>query len=272
MENSIPIMNKPAEEIVIKEYDEPAYLSQDVTWSDEDGDLAQAMISTTSSSEHTFGDTMLALDYNDFVSAKLKTYAILGDRGEHNFTFRVTDGLDNGVIQTVPVRVESDYIVPRPLSTMPKSYLFYTDMNTSELKRLESNGTVTTVGVIDGLNTNWTTVYRRADKGWLYFLNQEEERIYVVSENNASVLFSIGIDNEPNRVGTHHKQTLYLIWWRPAEGVEGEANYTQVDLRGYWSLNLVVTQILMEEYNGQLGSGESDDTQIIPAWKTKLAA
>ncbi len=128
MENSIPIMNKPAEEIVIKEYDEPAYLSQDVTWSDEDGDLAQAMISTTSSSEHTFGDTMLALDYNDFVSAKLKTYAILGDRGEHNFTFRVTDGLDNGVIQTVPVRVESDYIVPRPLSTMPKSYLFYTDM------------------------------------------------------------------------------------------------------------------------------------------------
>ncbi len=42
MENSIPIMNKPAEEIVIKEYDEPAYLSQDVTWSDEDGDLAQA--------------------------------------------------------------------------------------------------------------------------------------------------------------------------------------------------------------------------------------
>jgi len=53
---------------------------------------------------------MLALDYNDFVSAKLKTYAILGDRGEHNFTFRVTDGLDNGVIQTVPVRVESDFI------------------------------------------------------------------------------------------------------------------------------------------------------------------
>ncbi len=60
---------------------------------------------------------MLALDYNDFVSAKLKTYAILGDRGEHNFTFRVTDGLHPGVIQTVPVRVESDYIVPRPHNT-----------------------------------------------------------------------------------------------------------------------------------------------------------
>ncbi len=56
--------------MVIKEYDEPAYIDQNITWSDEDGDLAQAMISTTNSSEHTFGDTMLALDYKDFVSAK----------------------------------------------------------------------------------------------------------------------------------------------------------------------------------------------------------
>ncbi len=84
MENSIPIMNQPTEEMVIKEYDEPAYLSQDVTWSDEDGDLAQAMISTTSSSEHTFGDTMLALDYmiSYLLNFKNITAYFEGDRGE----------------------------------------------------------------------------------------------------------------------------------------------------------------------------------------------
>jgi len=271
MENHIPILNQPPEEIVIKEYDEPAFLKQDITWNDEDGDLAQALISTTSTSEHTFGDTMLALEYNDFVSAKLKTYAILGDRGDHNFTFKVTDGLNNGVVQTIPVRVESDYIVPRPSSKMPKSYLFYTDMNTSELKRLDSKGTVTTIGVINGLNTGWTTVYRRADKGWLYFLNQGEQKIYVVSETNASILFTIQINNEPNRVGTHHKQSLYLIWWRPAEGVEGDANYTPGRLEGLVESKLSSDPNIDGDYYVQLGSGESNDTDIIPDWKTKLA-
>jgi hypothetical protein len=208
---------------------------------------------------------MLALEYIDFKSAKLKTYAILGDRGEHNFTFTVTDGIKNGVVQTVPVRVKSDYIVPKPLSTMPKSYLFYTDMNTSELKRLDSNGTVTNIGVIDGLNTSWTTVYRRADKGWLYFLNQEEQRIYVVSENNASVLFNIDIDNEPNRVGTHHKQTLYLIWWRPADGDRAGG------LEGLLESKLSSDPNVDGDYYVQLGSGEDENNTIIPAWKTKLA-
>ena len=271
MENHPPLINQPTEEIIIKEYDEPAYINQDITWGDIDGDLAQAIISSTSSSEHTFNDTMLSLEYNDFTSAKLKTYAILGDRGDHNFTFKVTDGLDNGIIQKIPVKVVSDYIVPRPTSKMPKSYLFYTDMNTSELKRLDSNGTVTTIGVINGLNPNWTTVYRRADRGWLYFLNQEEQRIYVVSETNASILFTINIDNEPNRVGTHHKQTLYLIWWRPAEGVEGEANYTPARLEGLLESKLSSDPNINGDYYVQLGSGESNNTEITPKWKTKLA-
>jgi len=270
MQNHAPVMNQPIEEIVIKEYAEPAFIEQDLTWSDEDGDLSQALISTSSTSEHTFGDTMLALDYNDFLSAKLKTYAILGDRGEHNFTFKVTDGLDNGLIQTIPVRVESDYIVPRPIETLPTSYLFYTDMNSSMLKRLDSNGTVRDIGVIDGLSSDWSTVYRRADKGWLYFLNQAEQKIYVVSETNASVLFDITIDNEPNRVGTHHKQTLYLIWWRPAEGEIGDANYTAGGLEGLLESKLSSDPNVDGDYYVQLGSGERNDTTVIPAWKTKL--
>jgi len=271
MENHAPLMNQPTEEIVIREYDEPAYIGQDLTWSDEDGDLAQALISSSSSVEHTFGDTMLALEYNDFVSAKLKAYAILGDRGDHNFTFRVTDGLDNGLIQTIPVRVESDYIVPRPTETLPKSYLFYTDMNSSMLKRLDSNGTVEDIGKIEGLSTDWSTLYRRADKGWLYFLNQAEQKIYVVSETNASVLFDITIDNEPNRVGTHHKQTLYLIWWRPAEGEEGDENYRAGGLEGLLESKLSSDPNVDGDYYVQLGSGEEINGTVIPAWKTKLA-
>ncbi len=271
MTNELPVLNQPTDPIVIKEYAEPTYLSEDISWTDADsGDLSQLFISGKSTSEHTFNDTMLSLEYNDFVSAKLKTYAILGDRGEHNLTFTISDGLDNSIVQKIPVTVTSDYIIPKPISTLPKAYLFFTDRNTSMLKKLDTNGTVKDIGVIDGFNQYWTTVYRRANKGWLYFLNQEEQKIYVVSENNASVLFDITIDNQPNRVGTSHKQTLYLMWWREAEGVKGDANYTAGGLEGILESKLSSDNNINGDYYVQLGSGENNET-VTPTWKTKLS-
>jgi len=271
MENQLPTINQPNQPIVIKEYDIPDYLSEDITWSDDDsGDLSQLFISNTSTSEHTFNDTMLSLKYNDFVSAKLKTYAILGDRGEHNLTFTISDGLNNNVVQTIPITVTSDYTIPKPISNLPKAYLFFTDRNSGMLKKLNTDGSVLDIGIIDGYNKDWTTVYRRADKGWLYFLNQTEQNIYVVSESNASVLFNIKIDNEPNRVGTSHKQTLYLIWWRDAEGQVGDANYTPGGLEGILESKLSSDSNINGDFYVTLGSGESNETTIVPKWKTKL--
>jgi hypothetical protein len=272
MTNQAPTIDLATQPIVIKEYDAPAYLSKNITWSDADsGDLSQLFISGTSTSEHTFNDTMLSLEYNNFISAKLKTYAILGDRGEHNLTFTISDGLTNGDVQKVPITITSDYIVPKPLSTLPKSYLFFTDRNTSMLRRLETNGTVTDIGKINGFNNDWTTVYRRADKGWLYFLNQEEQKIYVVSETNASILFNITLDNESNQVGTEHKQTLYLIWWRPTEGNVGDANYSAGGLEGLLESKLSSDEKINGDFYVELGDGEdSTEEKITPKWKTKL--
>ncbi|MCK4441813.1 MAG: hypothetical protein KAU90_07380, partial [Sulfurovaceae bacterium] len=117
---------------------------------------------------------------------------------------------------------------------------------------------------------NWTTMYRRADKGWLYFLNQEEQKIYVVDEKDASVKFDITIDNEPNRVGTQHKQTLYLIWWRPAEGNIGDANYTAGRLEGLLESKLSSETNNNGDFYVTLGSGEDNETTIIPKWTTKM--
>ncbi len=270
MTNAEPKLNQPIKEITIKEYDEPAYLDENITWSDSDGDLAQAFIQKNNTSEHTIKDTMLAMDYNDFTSARIKTYAILGDRGEHNLTFEVSDGLYGTQAQKIPVKITSDYIVPKPSSTLPKAYLFFTDRNTSMLKKLDTNGTVENIGVIDGFNSDWTTMYRRADKGWLYFLNQEEQKIYVVDEKDASVKFDITIDNEPNRVGTIHKQTLYLIWWRPAEGNVGDANYTAGRLEGLLESKLSSEANNNGDFYVKLGSGEDNETTITPKWTKKM--
>ncbi|MCH9741047.1 MAG: hypothetical protein K0U38_09470 [Epsilonproteobacteria bacterium] len=304
MTNATPVIDVPTKVITIKEYDDPAYLEQNITWSDADTladgsqELSQAFITgsddreivtkTTdsggtvsfvnneSTSEHTFNDTMLSMEYNNFVSARLKMYAILGDRGNQNLAFTVSDGLGGGT-QNIEVNITSDYIVPKPIETLPTSYLFFTDRNTSMLKRLETNETnesiqkVTDIGVITGFDKGWTTMYRRADKGWLYFVNQEEQRIYVVDETNADVLFNIDIDHEPNRVGTSHKQTLYLIWWRPAEGVEGEDGYRAGQLEG-----LLESKLSSEaDHNGDfyVGLGDGEDpsgVDVVPEWRTKM--
>jgi hypothetical protein len=270
MPNTKPIITQPTSAIFLKEYDEPAYLPEDITWSDGDGELSQVLISGVSSSEHTFSDAMLALEYNDFVSAKLKTYAILGDRGNRNFTFSVTDGLDSGSVENVAVTITSDYNVPAPSATLPKAYLFFTDRNTSILKKLETNGTIIDVGVIEGFSSNWTTMYRRSDKGWLYFLNQAEEKVYVVDESDASVLFDITINNEPNRVGTSHKQTMYLLWWRPAEGNIGEDTYKAGELQGLLESKLSSDSDNNGDFYVNLGNGESDVSTVVPEWRTKI--
>lgn len=273
MNNTEPKIKTDISEIVLREYDEPDYIKDEnnvslkIEWSDDDGDLSQAFISGTNSSEHTFNDSMLALEYQDFVSAKLKAYAILGDRGDQNFTFNVTDGLSSGSVQKIPVKVTSDYIVPKPNATLPPAYLYFTDRNTSMLKKLDTNGSVKDIGVIEGYNTDWTTVYRRADKGWLYFLNQAQQKIYVVDENSSDVLFDITIDHVEKET-TMHKQTMYLLWWRPAEGEEGDADYRPGELQGLLESKLSKTK--NGDWYVSLGHGEPNTTTVTPEWRTKL--
>jgi hypothetical protein len=268
MANQTPTITQPVTELTFKEYDEPAYLPTDITWSDPNNELSQAFISESGTSEHTFNDSMLSLEYNSLTSAKLQTYAILGDRGDQNFTFTVTDGLSTGSTQTIPVKVTSDYVVPEPNATLPPAYLYFTDRETSMLKKLNTNGSVKDIGVIDGFNKDWTTMYRRADKGWLYFVNQEEQKIYVVEENSSTVLFDITLNHEPNKETTTHKQTLYLIWWRPAEGNMTDPNYKAGELQGLLESKLSKTK--NGDFYVSLGSGENSETTVVPKWRTKL--
>ena len=266
MINQAPTINQPTTTLSFKEYDEPAYLGEDIEWIDNDNELSQAFISTSGTTEYTVNDSMLSLDYQTLNSAKLQTYAILGDRGEQNLTFTVSDGLDSGSTQSIPVTITSNYVVPEPNATLPKAYLFFTDRNTSELKKLDTNGTETIVGTIDGFSETWTTMYRRADKGWLYFVDQKAQIVHVVDENTSEVLFDITLNHKPNEETISHKQTLYLIWWRPAEGNIGDANYRAGELQG------LLESKLSETKNGDwyvtLGAGEEET--VVPTWKTKL--
>ncbi len=261
--NQPPTMSSPASPLTFREYDPPAYLPEPVRWNDLDNELSQAFISNHEGNTHRFNDTMLALEYQDLVSAKLKTYAILGDRGEHAFNFTVSDGLYNDVIQTLPVTVTSDYNVPRPTSSLPNSYGFYTVRETGELRKLDTAGGDRSIGIIPNYNAaTWTTVYRREDKGWLYFVEQKEQKIHVVDEANASYKFSITLNHALNKDSDSHKQTVYLIWWRPAEGtVSGE-------LQGLLESKLSLTK------NGDwyvgLGNGEPPDQPIVPEYRTRL--
>ncbi|CAA6812651.1 MAG: Unknown protein [uncultured Sulfurovum sp.] len=267
-------MTNPIQSIVLREYAEPDYIKDEnnltvnITWADPDDELSQAFISGSSTTEHTFNDSMLALEYQSLISAKLKAYAILGDRGDQNFTFSVTDGLSPSSVKTVPVKVISDYVVPEPNETLPPAYLYFTDRNTSMLKKLDTNGTVQDIGEIDGFNKDWTTMYRRADKGWLYFLNQEEQKVYVVEENSSAVLFDITINHAPNKETALHKQTMYLLWWRPAEGTLGEEGYRAGELQGLLESKLSKTK--NGDFYVSLGNGEANENTVVPEWRTKL--
>lgn len=280
--NQSPAITTSIQGITLKEYDDPAYLKDPLTgdplaieWADPDaGDLSQAFINGSGTATHAFNDTMLALEYQSFTSAKLKTYAILGDRGAQNFEFKVTDGLAWSDVQQVPVTVTSDYQVPRPSAALPDFYAFYTVRATGQLRKVDASGTDTPVGIIPNYNgATWTTVYRRADKGWLYFVEQAAQVIHVVDETDASYLFNIQLDHSFNKDSDTHKQTVYLIWWRPAEGDPDDADYRPGELQG------LLESKLSKSKNGDfyvgLGDGEppasgSSKTFKLGTYRTKL--
>jgi hypothetical protein len=227
--NASPELTYNGGTVTIEEYADPAYLPDLITWSDPDGtnELSQAFIASGTGS-HSFQDTMLALEYQDFLSAKLETYAILGDRGDRSFRFRMSDGEDhNG--QEVTVNVTSTYNVPKPSTVLPSAYAFYTTRDTGELHKLEHDASNpdmpkdTLIGTIEGYSPTWTTVYRRprsTGNSWLYFIDQAAQQIHVVDETNAKVQFHIQLNHEPNKEGESHKQTSYLLWWRAKEGLD----------------------------------------------------
>jgi hypothetical protein len=213
--NCAQVLN-PLTEITFAEYAEPAFVGP-ITWTDLDGDLAQLFLVESNSSEHTFNDTMLSISYDSFTSAQVQTFAILGDRGEREFEFLVSDGQTNSEVQRVPVTVTSNYIVPQPLPDLPDFHAFYTVRESGELRRIDQTGEDQLVGLIPDYTPDFSTVYRRSDTGWLYFVDQTAQRIIVVDETTAQVVFTIALNHEPNRENDQHKQTVYLIWWRPAE-------------------------------------------------------
>jgi hypothetical protein len=216
---------------------------------------------------------MLALEYDSFTSARVQTYAILGDRGQREFEFVVSDGQANSQTQRVPVTVTSTYVVPKPESTLPQFRAFYTVRDTGELRRIDHAGTHTSVGFIEGYTPDFSTVYRRADKGWLYFVNQAEQRIYVVDETNAAVQFTIRLDHGPNQETDKHKQTVYLIWWRPAEFDSNGVMTRAGELEGL--LESKLSQSLNGDWYINLGSGEppagGTEAVIVPEYRTRMA-
>ncbi len=271
--NQPPTVDGNIPAITFAEYDAPAFQGP-ITWSDPDGnELSQLFINESTTSEHTFNDTMLALEYDSFTSARVQTYAILGDRGQREFEFVVSDGQANSQTQRVPVTVTSTYVVPKPESTLPQFRAFYTVRDTGELRRIDHAGNDTSVGFIDGYTPDFSTVYRRADKGWLYFVNQAEQRIYVVDETNAALQFTIRLDHGPNKETDKHKQTVYLIWWRPAE-FDGNGVMTRAgELEGL--LESKLSQSLNGDWYINLGSGEppasGSEAVIVPEYRTRMA-
>ena len=290
VQNAAPLLDTPPVPLTINEYDPPANLPNLLTWYDPDGanELSQLLLLGNNTSEHIFNDTMLGLAYSDFNSAALNAYAILGDRGTRQFAFKVTDG-DASSTQYADVTVTSDYNVPAPSTVLPSAYAFYTvrDLGTNpdtagELRKLEHDANNpdqpkdTLIGKIDGYNNNWTTLYRRADKGWLYFIEQESQIIHVVDETNAAILFHIRLNHEPNKETDIHKQTAYLLWWRPQEGLDHLSDNTNCpggELQGLLESKLSRTRngdfyIGLGCINPLAPAGET--YTVIPRYRTKL--
>jgi hypothetical protein len=215
---------------------------------------------------------MLSLDYQDFTSALIETYAILGDRGDREFEFVVTDGLTNSEIQRVPVTITSTYVVPKPEPALPGFFAFYTVRDSGELRRIDSDGSEQAIGIIAGYTPDFSTVYRRSDRGWLYFVNQAEQRLIVVDETDASVVFSIVLDHEPNRESEEHQQTVYLIWWRPAEFDTNGVMTRPGELEGL--LESKRSESLNGDWYVNLGDGEppasGTEVTVVPEYRTRL--
>lgn len=269
--NLAPTIDTTIAPITFAEYDAPAFRGP-FTWSDSDNELSQLFINRSDSSDHTFNDTMLAIDYQSFTSAMIETYAILGDRGDREFEFLVTDGQTNSQVQRVPVTVTTTYVVPKPRRQLPAFFAFYTVRDTGELRRIDENGDDQSVGIIDGYTTDFSTVYRRSDRGWLYFVNQADQRIIVVDESNADVLFSIRLDHTPNRESDGHRQIVYLIWWRPAEFDSNGVMTRPGELEGL--LESSQSQSLNGDWYVNLGNGEPPNNGrtrvVVPEYRTLL--
>ena len=264
--NQPPQLDAPIAPLTLHEYDDPQWIGP-LTWSDADGELSQLMLSASASSEHIAGDSMLALDYTSFNSAMVKGYAILGDRGDHQIDMRVTDGEQGIVTQSVPLTITSDYIVPTPQAALPNAYAFYTVRESGELRKIDSNGVDLSVGFINGYTTDWTTVYRRGDNGWLYFFNQGTQQITVVDETDATVVTTIQLNHEPNRETATHKQTVSLLWWRPADGVDSSSSCPGGELQGM--LESKLSETMDGDFYVGLGCGEGGT--VVPEYRTRLA-
>jgi hypothetical protein len=266
--NQAPTLDGGLGPIVINEYDEPAMVGP-ITWNDPDGELSQLFLNPGSSSEHVFNDTMLSLQYDSLTAAQVETYAILGDRGSREFEFVVSDGITNSQIQTLPVTVTSDYVVPEPEADLPDFTAFYTVRATGELRRIDETGADQSVGFIPGYTADFSTVYRRADRGWLYFVNQTEQRIHAVDETNANLLFTIDLDHSPNKETDQHKQTVYLIWWRPAE-YDNFGNLTRAgELQGL--LESKQSDSMDGDFYVGLGDGDAGGV-VVPEYRARIGA
>ncbi len=272
--NQPPQLIQPTTPIVIREYDPPAWVGP-VSWSDPDGDLAQLKMRPVNAVLYDMNDSMVAFDYYSFNQAAIQTYAILGDRGQRNLEFILTDGLETAV-QRVPVTVVSDYIVPPPLPTLTNDfYAFYTVRADNTLHRIDKTGVDRVIGTIAANTSTWSTVYRRSDRGWLFFNDQINQVVYVVDETNARILTRIHMDHKPNADSASHKQTTYLLWWRPADPYTGNPGELQGMLESKLAQNAV--------NNGDFYIGLIDaptlerniannvmDITVVPQWRTKM--
>ena len=95
----------------------------------------------------------------------------------------------------------------------------------------------------------------------------------MVDESNAVVQFTIRLDHGPNQETDNHKQTAYLIWWRPAE-FDGNGVMTRAgELEGL--LESKQSQSLNGDWYINLGDGEppvsGTETVIVPEYRTRLA-
>jgi hypothetical protein len=272
--NQAPTLVQPATPIVIQEYAPPMWQGP-ISWSDADGDLAQMKMRPVNAAGYDMNDSMVAFDYYSFTQAAIQSYAILGDRGQKQLEFILTDGLETAV-QRVPVTVTSDYVVPPPMPTLTNDfYAFYTVKADNSLHRIDKAGVDTVVGIIPANTLTWATVYRRADRGWLFFNDQANQIVYVVDETNAQIITRIHMNHQPNADRAGHKQTTYLLWWRPADPYTGNPGELQAimesKLAQFASNNgdFYVGLIDATTLDQQVAANVQNIT-VVPQWRTKM--
>lgn len=163
-----------------------------------------------------------------------KTYAVQDAYGQAATVFIMQDAIGNKTTQferrsqvvfntteTIDI-TNNNLLIDTLYKVVDKVGHSHTVGELRKLNTVDGQASDSLVGVIDGFNNDWLTMYRRADRGWLYFIEQKAQKIHVVDENNAQVLFHIKLDHEPNKYGDMHQQTHYLLWWRDGNGSADE--------------------------------------------------